>query len=131
MISFKEYLAEEIKVSQGQLKELEKTLDKLFAAINIDIEFTKHFFDRINDARNKEQIKVREIRDLFRAEFKKYKEKFANMKDGFEALLADLQSNINIPFHIKWDSKNKELDLVAKTIMRKKGFQTSNQVFSV
>ena len=131
MISFKEYLGEGLAISSGQLKELEKTLDTLFSKIDIDIEFTKHFFDRINDPRNGEQIKVREVRDLFRAEFKKYKEKFKNMKPDFEALLFDIQTNINIPFVISWDEKNKELDLVAKTIMRKKDFKSSNQKFKV
>ena len=110
MKKFKEFVTEEkFSVSQGQLKQLEKTLDTLFAEIGIDIEFTKHFFDRLNDNRNGEQIKVREVRDMFRAEFKKYKDKFSNMKDGFEALLKDIQTDINIPFVIKWDEKNKEL----------------------
>lgn len=131
MKKFKEYLLEEIKISQGQIKELEKVLDKLFAEINIDIEFTKHFFDRVNDKRNGDPIKVREIRDLFRAEFKKYKNEFQKMKPDFQALLKSLQSNINIPFIINWDEKNKELDLVVKTIMRKKSFKTSNKVYAV
>jgi len=131
MKRFSQYIAEEIKVSQGQIKELEKVLDKLFSEVDIDIEFTKHFFDRVNDPRNGESIKVREIRDLFRAEFKKYKTKFSGMKAGFQALLKDIQTNINIPFVINWDEKNKELALVAKTVMRKKDFKTSNQILKV
>lgn len=132
IISFREYIYEAAsKVSMSQLKELEKTLDALFSAIDIDIEFTKHFFDRINDPRNDSQIRVGEVRDLFRAEFKKYKNEFKNMKPDFEALLKDLQTDINIPFVISWDEKNKELDLVLKTILRKKGFKTSNKIFKV
>lgn len=131
MLKFKDYLSEGIKVSKGQIKELEKVLDKLFAEINIDIEFSRHFFDRVNDSRNGEDIRVSEIRNLFRAEFKKYKKEFKGMKPDFQALLKDLQSNINIPFVISWDEKNKELDLTVKTIMRKKNFKTSNKVYAV
>jgi hypothetical protein len=32
---------------------------------------------------------------------------------------------------LKWDSKSQELDLVAKTVMRKKNFATSNDKFTV
>ena len=131
MISFKEFLSEESKISQSQLNELEKVLDALFSEINMDIEFTRHFLDRVNDERNMNQIRVHELRDMFRAEFRKYKEKFKNMKPNFEALLLDIQSNINIPFVIKWDARNKELDLIAKTVMRKKNFMTRNKKFKV
>jgi hypothetical protein len=41
-----------------------------------------------------------------------------------EAVLKDMQTDVNMPFVLQWDSKNKELDLVAKTVMRKKGFKT-------
>ena len=130
MIGFKEYLTE-LKVTIQQLIQLEKTLDTLFRKIGMDVSFTKHFLDRINDDRNGEQIKVREIRDLFRKEFAKYKGVFKGMNDGFEALLKDIESNVNIPFVIRWDEKNKELDLVSKTILRKKDFKSSNKFFIV
>jgi len=132
MISFKEYLAEEstFKITTGQLKELEKTLDKLFAEINVDIEFSRHFFDRLNDARNKDQIRISELRDLFRAEFKKYKNAFANMKDDYEAMFKSIQSKINIPFVININ-KDKEIELTAKTIMRKPNFTTRTKVYKV
>lgn len=133
MISFKQYLAEEanFKVTVSQLKELEKVLDKLFAEINIDIEFRGHFIDRLNDPRNVEQITIRELRDLFRKEFTKYKDKFKNLKPDVEAMLKDIQSKINIPFIIKWDDRNKELDLIPKTIMRKANFTTRTKVYKV
>ena len=39
-----------------------------------------------------------------------------------------MQTDVNMPFVLKWDGK--ELDLVAKTVMRKKNFATSNQKLS-
>ena len=132
MKKFREFIAEEssFKITTGQLKELEKTLDKLFSEINVDIEFSRHFFDRVNDARNKDQIRISELRDLFRAEFKKYKGAFANMKDDYEAMLKSIQSKINIPFVININ-KDKEIELTAKTVMRKNNFTTRTKVYKV
>jgi hypothetical protein len=46
-------------------------------------------------------------------------------------VLKDMQTNINLPFVLKWDSRNNELDLVAKTVMRKPDFKTPDPVFPV
>ena len=43
--------------------------------------------------------------------------------------MKDMQTDVNMPFVLKWDGK--ELDLVAKTVMRKKDFKTSNKTFAV
>ena len=45
--------------------------------------------------------------------------------------MKDLQTEINLPFALRWDQKNQELDLIAKTVMRKPDFKTSNQEFAV
>ena len=56
------YLTEE--VSKSDLKTLEKTLDALFQKLNIDVEFTKHFMERVNDKRNKPAIKFAELQAI-------------------------------------------------------------------
>ena len=38
-----------MQVTSKQLKSLEVVLDKVFAKIGMDVEFTKHFKQRIND----------------------------------------------------------------------------------
>jgi hypothetical protein len=48
-----------------------------------------------------------------------------------EAVIADMASDINMPFVLKWDRDSEELDLVAKTVMRKKNFMTSNPKLKV
>ena len=55
MKTFSQYIFE--RVSKSDLDQIEKYADKLFAAVGIDIEFTRHFLDRVNDARNKKPIK--------------------------------------------------------------------------
>ena len=44
------------RVSRSDLDQIEKYADKLFAAVGIDVEFTRHFLDRVNDERNKKPI---------------------------------------------------------------------------
>jgi len=129
---FSEYLTEEsFKISISQLKQLEKVLDELFGEIGVDIEFTRHFFDRLNDPRNVDQVTLRELRDMFRKEFLKYKDAFKNIKPNTEAMLKDVSSQINMPFAIEFDRKNNELDFVFKTMMRKKDFKTRTKVYKV
>ena len=58
--------AAEKKITQSDLDQIEKYADRLFAALKIDVEFTKHFMDRVNDARNIKQITVAELIRLFK-----------------------------------------------------------------
>jgi hypothetical protein len=119
-------------ISKQQLAEVEKFADKLFAKIGVDVELSgKHFFDRLNDTRNKKDISTAELVSLFRKTFKMHKKPISNMDAGIQAVIKDVNADINLPFMIKWDSKNSEFDLVAKTIMRKKNFQTSNDILTV
>lgn len=125
---FGEFLAE--RVSKTDLNQVEKHLDKLFAKVGIDVEFTRHFLDRVNDERNKKPITTAEIIRIFRKTYKKYGKILPQLGKDAQAVLNDMMTDVNVPFVLKMD-KNGGLDLVSKTIMRKKGFMTSNQVFSV
>ena len=121
------YLNEEDKeITQAALDKLEAYADKIFKAVGIDIEFTTHFLQRVNDKRNKKQINMIELIRLFRKTRKIYGKKIVKLGPGAEAVIKDMITDINMPFVLKWDSKSQELDLVAKTIMRKKDFKTSN-----
>ncbi len=125
----REQLVEEI--SQSQLNELEKYLDQLFKVLNVDVAFTKHFLDRVNDSRNGKPITVDELQLLFKKTIQKYGKKIPALGPDAEAVLNDMKTQINLPFVLKWDKEAEELDLVAKTVMRKKNFMTHNQKFTV
>lgn len=118
-------------VTQIQLDALENALDKVFAQVGIDVEFTRHFLDRVNDERNVKQITIQELAILFKKEFQKYAKPIARLGPDAQAVLKDLSSDINVPFALVWDSANQELDLIAKTVMRKKDFKTPNKEFAV
>lgn len=123
------YINEEISASE--LKDIEKYADKLFAAAKIDVEFSKHFRERLNDERNKKPITSSEMVRLFRQTWKKHGKKIPNMGTDAQAVIKDMTTDINMPFVLRWSYKDQELDLVAKTVMRKKGFKTPNKVLNV
>ena len=119
------------EVTQRDLDTVEKFADKLFKHVGIDIEFTKHFKDRVNDSRNKKPINAAELTRLFKQTYKKHGKKIAPMGPEAQAVIHDMKTDVNMPFVLNYDEKNKELDLVAKTVMRKKNFQTSNKKLEV
>jgi len=112
------------EITQIMLDKLESYLDQLFSKLGMDVEFTRHFLDRVNDPRNKEQITLKELAILFKDAYIKYGQKIAKMGPDAEAVIKDMRSDVNVPFVLNWDARNQELDLVAKTVMRKKGFRT-------
>ncbi len=117
------------EISKSQLKAIEAYADKLFAKLGIDIEFTKHFLDRVNDERNKKPISVPELMGMFKRLHRKHGKPLSKVDDDFDAVVKDFNNNINIPFAINVTPN--DIDLVAKTVMRKKDFKTSTPVIAL
>lgn len=113
------------EVTQSQIRDLEKFADRLLNKFDIDIEFTRHFADRMNDARNKPAITIGELQRFFK-KVAANKGKRIKKHGNAEAVLKDMQSDLNLPVVVNW--KNGEFEVVNKTIMRKKGFKTSSPV---
>lgn len=122
---FKQYLLE--RITNKQLNDIEKILDRLFSVFDIDIVFTKHFKQRINDMRNTPEISIQEILNLYKTTFNKYGKNIANMGNNASAVINDINTKLNVPFVINLDKKNNEIDFVSKTIMRKKNFLSRNK----
>jgi hypothetical protein len=116
-------------VTSSQLNQVETYLDKLWGKVGIDIEFTRHFMDRVNDKRNEKPISSAEVIRIFKKEYQKYGKQITKLGKGAEALMKDMKTDVNVPFVLKWNGK--ELELIAKTIMRKKDFKSSNKKFAV
>jgi hypothetical protein len=121
----------ETQVTKKDLNNLERELDNLYAKIGMDIEFTRHFLDRVNDNRNGKQITVGELSKIFKDTFRKHGGDLSRSEDDLQAVLNDISTKLNVPFVIKWNSRKKELELVAKTVMRKNNFKTSNRKLTV
>jgi len=111
-------------VSQKQIDDLEKFADRMLAKYDIDITFTRHFVDRMNDNRNDPEIKVAELQKFFK-KIQKKKGSQIKANPDIEAVLKDMSTNLNLPVVINY--KNGEFEVVHKTIMRKKNFSTSSK----
>jgi hypothetical protein len=119
-IKFDDYINE--KLNRRDFKFVEDFVDKLFPKHGIDVEFTKHFMERVNDDRNVRDITVDELTKLFSTLYKEYGDKIANSDSGYEACVKDMESYINIPLIFKQDYDKDSI--VLKTAMRKKDFKT-------
>ena len=123
----REGLVNEGEVTQSQLNKLETELDNLFASVGVDIEFTRHFFERVNDERNVRDITIDELRTIFKEVYSEYKNRLKKYGSGFDGVFKNPPTAINIPFTLSWDKEKEELDLINKTIMRKKNFTVGTQ----
>lgn len=117
------------EVSQKQLNDLEKFADRLLKKFDVDVEFTRHFADRMNDARNKPAITVAELQRVFK-KIAKNKAKNIRQNPDSEAVIKDLQMDLNLPVVIKYDRNKDEFEVVNKTIMRKKDFKTTSKTIT-
>ncbi|HEY6437580.1 MAG TPA: hypothetical protein VIY47_13390 [Ignavibacteriaceae bacterium] len=115
-------------IDQGDLNQIESFVDRLWSKLGIDVEFTRHFIERLNDERNGKPISSAELIRLFKREYEMYGKAIRKLDDRDEAVLKDLTTQLNLPFVIKGDE---EKTLVAKTIMRKQNFRSPDQEFTV
>ena len=121
----------ERELTQMDLKQIEKYADMYFNKIGLDVEFTRHFLDRVNDERNKKQITALELMDMFKDTYQKYGKTLTLLPNQFNAVIKDMDTDINCPFVVSYDIKGNEVDLIMKTVMRKKDFRTSDKILKV
>jgi len=114
--------------TQKDVNDLEKFADRILKKYNIDVEFTRHFVDRLNDPRNSPAIKVSELQKFFK---KIQRNKGANIRSNpdVEAVLKDMSTNLNLPVVIKTKGDD-SFEVTNKTIMRKKDFKTTSKVIN-
>ena len=107
------------EIPMADLVKIDKYADKQLNPIDIVLT-DKHFFDRLTDPRNKKEISQAELIGFFKRLGKKKKE-FVNFLNQYNQVVAkDNRTNLNIPF-MKQANK-----VIAKTIMRKDDFKTSD-----
>jgi hypothetical protein len=106
----------------SQLKGVERYAEKQLSPQ--DIEFTQHFFDRLNDPRNGKPISDAELTGFFKR-LSKIKNKFKEFLEKYkEIVVRDKRYDINIPF-VKQANQ-----AIAKTVMRKDDFKSSDPILS-
>ena len=112
------------EMSASDVDAIEDFADKKLNPVDIDLT-SDHFFDRLNDPRNKKDISGAELIGFFKRLSKKKKEFVDFLIKYKEVVATDNRTNINIPF-MKLANK-----AIAKTVMRKKDFHTSSPKLSV
>lgn len=116
-------LYEEFLNEKVDLKRVEAFADNKMNPV--DVAFTKHFFDRLTRMEHDKEITDAELIGFFKRLSNKKKdfEKFMNQYDEF--VIKDARTDINIPFKAKVDQ------IIAKTIMRKDNFKTSDAKYNI
>jgi hypothetical protein len=116
--SFKNWLAEKVNLDR-----VEKYADDVLDPV--DVEFTKHFFDRLTRTEHDKEITDAELIGFFKRLAKRKKQFDKFMKQYDEFVIKDTRTDINIPFKTRVDQ------IIAKTIMRKDNFKTSNPKYKI
>jgi homoserine dehydrogenase len=129
MLSFKHHLTEAQcdLIGMKQIQQFEKVVDQLFKKFDIDFKFTRHFADRMSDERNNPCITLKELAEFIKKIYAKQGKSLKGIA-GAEAVVKDIQKDLNIPVAVTYDQRNDEFDVVMKTIMRKKNFKTPNKI---
>jgi len=119
-------------LTEKQLDLIEDYADKLFRELDMDVDFTKHFRERVNDTRNdKHPITSAELIGFFKRSFIKTGKKIAKLPDSAQAVLHDMRTDFNVPFVIVHYEQSQDLVLKLKTIMRKKDFKSKTPIIDL
>lgn len=124
--SFKQYLTEAIYKQEAN--NIRAILKPILADVGIeDLRISGHFIERSNESSRNENkpIDENEIIKLFQKQLSKNKNAIKNLRDNDQITLIDRSTNINIGVIKDYDI------LVLKTIIRKKGFRTSDRILAV
>ena len=125
-----EFLTETI--TPTDLTHLRYYLIDLFEPFGLDFKFSSHFLDRANDLRNKKPITPGELTRLFRKVLKQHGRSIIGLAPNIEVVLKDLATKINVPVAIlPPETADDARTIVAKTVMRKPEFLTTNPVFAI
>jgi len=119
--TFKEFILLELQ-NNSEVNALENRLDQLFADMGIDVEFSRHFIERILG--REESVTLEEVEHAFLKLKEMHGEKLAQAKEGgnYKAVIKDFQNSLNIVFGLNGDT------LTNITVMRKppNKFSSSN-----
>jgi len=115
----KRYLNE---MARKDLKQVEKFADSKLSPE--DVQFTNHFFDRVNDPRNGKEITPSELIGFFKRLSRHKKEFLDFVKKYKEFTITDKKTKINIPLVTQ---ANK---VIAKTVMRKNNWKSHDKVLT-
>ena len=118
------------ELDQRDFRELEEFADDLFSELGLDIVFTKHFKDRVNDWReSKRPITYEELEKFFVHAYQSAGQTLSRLPHNKEVVLRDSWSRLNSPVIMK--KRGRDRDVLLKTIMRSNHFGTPNKIIDI
>ena len=112
------------EIPMDDLQKIDTYADKQLSPLDVVLT-GKHLFDRLNDPRNGKEISQAELIGFFKR-LSKYKKEFVEFLGVYSSVVAsDDRTGINIPF-MKQANK-----AIAKTVMRKKDFKSSDKKLDI
>jgi len=127
-------LIEDTPVTQlgpSGLAKLEAYLDRLWRAVGLGLAMSTHWKERLADARNRTPIGVQEIIHLFQQEITKHGKQLRHLQPGVQGVFKDTRNDLNVPFVLDVDRRDRRLKIIAKTIIKKRNFHTPSQTWVV
>jgi len=112
------------EIPMADLQKIDKFADKQLDPVDIVLT-GQHFFDRLNDPRNEKDISGAELIGFFKRLSRKKKEFVTFLNKYKQVVTTDDRTNINIPF------MKKSNRAIAKTVMRKKDFNTPDKRINI
>jgi hypothetical protein len=87
--------------SPAEVVELERQLDALMRPVGLDVEFSRHFVERLLGRETR--VTIEEVVEAFQKLKAKYKKRLlsAKKKPNYEAVLKDFSNDLNIVFGIR------------------------------
>lgn len=110
-------------INKKDLDDVEKYADDKLSPV--DVEFAYHFFQQLKNKRNKPAISKAELIGFFKRLAKNQRELETFLAQYDEIVITDKRNDINIPF------AQMANQIIAKTVMRKKDFKTSNKKLKI
>lgn len=98
----------ELKTTK-EVHQLEYQLDTMFKTLGLDVEFTRHFIERLLG--REKSVTVEDVVNSFKQLKTKYKSRLlkAKKEKNYEAVLRDFDRDLNIVFSIKPTKQGHEL----------------------
>ena len=121
---------EDKPMTADQIAELERFADSEFEKYDLDVEFTRHFIERLTDARGGRNapLTFTDVKKLFSKMANQRGDEIANyaMDGGEGGIMKDKETSVNSPFGIKYNRATREYELVMVTVMRHPNFRSNN-----
>lgn len=123
------------KVTKEQLSRVKHILQSKFNKVNVDLQFSNHFIDRINDDRNETKINIKDIEHIFNLILISIDKLKALKHKELEAVIKSRSTNINMPiafeYRGKTDKGEDDFYLRPISIYRKSNFYAKGKTIMV